>query len=425
MYRVGFGDFFLLTLTTAGTPLHILIDCGVHAGNLGSIGDAVADLAKETNQHLSLVVVTHRHADHISGFATCAKEFADFTVDATWMSWWDDPGSKVAARAQDALSALASQLQLSLSARTDEAGLEAREMAENITGTLGATGGSNAAALDMLRRPGFKHAPTPAYYKAGDTPVLPASLVKAGLSAQILGPPISPDLVSQMSKSSEDYLAALAGSVSDKKIEPFTEQWRVPKVTLPAAALYPFKSVSEIRRQVLANQPEVLEAAAQKADNTINNQSLVILFKIRGKNLLFVGDAQWGNWENFLYGSATPPGAETDILAASKQVLSSLDFYKVGHHGSTNASPIDAVESMRDGLVAMCSTQPGCYGNAKKGTEVPRGPLLDALEKKTRNQLACSDQVTAGKNKANSERPGLAKVFSTTGDLWIDWELAL
>src|SRR5260370_37355998 len=31
MYRVGFGDFFLLTVSTAKGDKHILIDCGVHA----------------------------------------------------------------------------------------------------------------------------------------------------------------------------------------------------------------------------------------------------------------------------------------------------------------------------------------------------------------------------------------------------------
>ena len=36
MFRVGFGDFFLLSLNTADGAKHILIDCGVHARDLGS-----------------------------------------------------------------------------------------------------------------------------------------------------------------------------------------------------------------------------------------------------------------------------------------------------------------------------------------------------------------------------------------------------
>ena len=47
MYRVGFGDFFLLSVPTPKGPKpfrHILIDCGVHAVDLGSIQDAVAQI---------------------------------------------------------------------------------------------------------------------------------------------------------------------------------------------------------------------------------------------------------------------------------------------------------------------------------------------------------------------------------------------
>ena len=47
MYRIGFGDFFLLTVPGNDGPAHILIDCGVHAANIGSIDDCVKDLKKD------------------------------------------------------------------------------------------------------------------------------------------------------------------------------------------------------------------------------------------------------------------------------------------------------------------------------------------------------------------------------------------
>src|SRR5262245_55782369 len=56
MYRIGFGDFFLLTVPTPGGPQHILIDCGVHAGNIGTMDDCVKDLVKETGGKLALVI---------------------------------------------------------------------------------------------------------------------------------------------------------------------------------------------------------------------------------------------------------------------------------------------------------------------------------------------------------------------------------
>src|SRR5271163_922661 len=82
MYRVGFGDFFLLTVPGKNGPAHILIDCGVHAANIGTIEQCVEDMAKETGRNLALVILTHYHADHMSGFATCSGDFAQFSVGA-------------------------------------------------------------------------------------------------------------------------------------------------------------------------------------------------------------------------------------------------------------------------------------------------------------------------------------------------------
>ena len=52
--------------------------------------------------------------------------------------------------------------------------------------------------------------------------------------------------------------------------------------------------------------------------------------------------------------SSRPPASSATEGA---QVLGHLDFYKVGHHGSTNATPIAAVEAMGEDFVSMCSTQ--------------------------------------------------------------------
>jgi hypothetical protein len=133
--------------------------------------------------------------------------------------------------------------------------------------------------------------------------------------------------------------------------------------------------------------------AAKQLDDFLNNQSLVVLFTWNGKSLLFAGDAQAGNWEYWLYDLDTP---STTTLGATptaqgSAILRSLDFYKVGHHGSTNATPIAAVAGMGTGFAAMCSTQADSFGSVQNASEVPRGPLLDALGKKC--ALVRSDQI--------------------------------
>src|SRR5262249_61165310 len=80
MYRVGFGDFFLVTCLNQGAPVHIIVDCGVfkgtsQTGDIGSIEAAVADMVQTTGGHVALIIMTHRHADHIAGFARCAETF--------------------------------------------------------------------------------------------------------------------------------------------------------------------------------------------------------------------------------------------------------------------------------------------------------------------------------------------------------------
>ena len=424
MYRVGFGDFFLLTVPAPSGPKHILIDCGVHAGDLGSIEDAVSDMATETRGNLALLIMTHRHADHISGFATCKDVLSKFNVERIWMSWFENPDDKDASRFQANITAVAIQLASALAARVDPDSLELRNMAENITGPSLGFGGSssNAVALAVLHGSFNGKRPPIDYYKAGDPAKLPQSLIDTGLTAQILGPPIDPTLVSQMNGKNEQYLAGSNESDSAAQRAPFPAAFGSDANHYPEAAFGHYSS-DAIEKSVNSAQPDLVAAKARQADNTLNNQSLIVLFTIAGKTLLFVGDAQWGNWENFLFGGKVGTNGHAGLTDESKKILSSIDFYKVGHHGSANATPIDAVNALREGCVAMCSTQPGCYGKATSGTEVPRLPLLAALDKKTDHQLARSDEIPAN---GKPPTPGLGAVPSVfkvpTGKLFIDYE---
>ena len=391
MYRVGFGDFFLLSLRgTDGTVKHILVDCGVHAANLGTIGTAINQLAEDTGKQLALVIMTHHHADHISGFATGKDDFKDFNVEAVWMPWFEDPKDATATAFQANITAVATHLQLQLAAAGRQND-QYHDMAENITGVLTAAGGSNDVAMATLRG-GFANPVTPTYYKAGDPANLPESLVKIGLTAKILGPP-GPDqldLVAQMDNNTYQYLAGgdTSTDAPPARLNPAYIA-RNGKDAYPPEAFKYFTAANLEKRVGLA-QPDVLAAQAQKADNSINNQSLVVFFTFGGKTMLFAGDAQWGNWDNFLFDGATVDDT-TQLTGTAKAILGNLDFYKVGHHGSRNATPKPAVAGIRNGAVAMCSTQPGAYGSPAKNTEVPQGKLLAALQAKT--HFVRSDQV--------------------------------
>src|SRR2546423_10287239 len=132
MYRVGFGDFFLVTVPTSSSGnQYILIDCGVFkgtsgTGDIGSIVEAVEDMFQTTNGHLALVIMTHRHADHIAGFSK-APRFKDFTASMVWMPYWeqlnDDKDS--AHMLQFDIHSLAQNLAMQFRGRQDPAAKEA------------------------------------------------------------------------------------------------------------------------------------------------------------------------------------------------------------------------------------------------------------------------------------------------------------
>ena len=121
-------------------------------------------------------------------------------------------------------------------------------------------------------------------------------------------------------------------------------------------------------------QSEELLALVRILDSTLNNTSLILLFEIGGQKLLFPGDAQLENWSYALriYG----------------KLLKGVTVYKVGHHGSLNATPKTlwklfehrAPAGTPDRLTTMLSTLSGKHGSVDRGTEVPRKPLLDELE---------------------------------------------
>lgn len=422
MYRVGFGDFFLLTVKRDGDEQHVLVDCGVHAKPTGSIGAAIDQLKADTGGRLALIVMTHRHADHISGFASGREVFKTFTVDAVWMPWFEDPANPAAVSIQAGIVAVAQRLQLALAARNDPADRQYALMAGNILGMDVAGRSSNDIALTVLRG-GFANKPVISYLKAGDEAPLPDALTRVGVTALILGPPIDPKLIKQMDGRNNQYLDELdAGDPgADDGTPLFGGAFDSDGAAYDESATGP-GGVKGIARKVGAAQPDVVRAIAAKADSTLNNQSVVVLFEANGRKLLFAGDAQWGNWQSFLFGGVLGSPGHTALSEDAKRILASIGFYKVGHHGSTNATPIDALDAMRNGVVAMCSTAEDAYGCEKNRSEVPRKPLMEALRAKTGGRLARSDQAPLGDHDDTVVAEPLNGAFDMpTHKLFIDY----
>ena len=80
MYRQGLGDCFLIAIPKSdGTPFYLMIDCGVILGTADAetkMKAVVADIAKTTAGHVDLLLATHEHWDHLSGFVQARELFA-------------------------------------------------------------------------------------------------------------------------------------------------------------------------------------------------------------------------------------------------------------------------------------------------------------------------------------------------------------
>ncbi|RPJ41154.1 MAG: MBL fold metallo-hydrolase, partial [Chloroflexi bacterium] len=131
MYRTGgIGDCFLLSFQDGNGP-HMLIDCGILKGTpdgAEGVRKAIRNVAEVTGGKLDILVVTHEHWDHVSGFLHAREEFEQrLKIGEVWLAWTEDPGNDLAGRlrgqkenAKKAVAAASLRLRGLLGAKGDE-----------------------------------------------------------------------------------------------------------------------------------------------------------------------------------------------------------------------------------------------------------------------------------------------------------------
>jgi hypothetical protein len=141
---------------------------------------------------------------------------------------------------------------------------------------------------------------------------------------------------------------------------------------------------------------------AMQLDKATNNTSLVLAFELvaTGQVLLFVGDAQignWQSWDNLTWDIPANPVDQQKV--ATRDLLQRTVFYKVGHHGSINATRKQGgLELMTSPhLVAAIPTDTE-FSDKQKGWDMPARKIEIALLGKTRGRLLRSDSMGLPKN---------------------------
>jgi hypothetical protein len=141
------------------------------------------------------------------------------------------------------------------------------------------------------------------------------------------------------------------------------------------------EAAEKSRLEYLGSEVEELLAAAAVLERSVNNTSIFFVLEVNGRHLLFVGDSQEGAWRHVL-----------DDPAARRE-LDHLLFYKIGHHGSHNATPRRFVEETLDGQhEAIYAMLPWGSVSAWDDT-IPEPDLITALGEKSARIVRADDLI--------------------------------
>jgi len=215
MYRQeGIGDCFLLSFPKSEGMAHMLIDGGVLKGTedgKARMQAIVRDIAKTTacleppGSHLDVLVVTHEHWDHVSGFLQAENEFKQLSIGEVWLAWTEKTGDALAdqlreqrAKARKTVDAARQKLQISaIPAATTV--LKALNNLSLFDGDLDVAGGnSTAAAMTWVRE---KTGAPVCFLNPGEEPRTIPGI--DGVRAFVLGPPKDTTLLKQSDPSKQ------------------------------------------------------------------------------------------------------------------------------------------------------------------------------------------------------------------------------
>lgn len=462
MYQVGFGDAFLLSfeyddkLDDGRDRRHVLIDFGSTSPPQGPrkldtiaglIRDHTAsdqDIREDTRGEIDVVVVTHRHKDHLSAFSSpaiadmlCKPGYPKLVV----RSWTENPqaardatgaipasiggGKAVAGQSMAFARSLgaANQFAQDLARKLDAADPSSHSLAAEVK-QIAEDQISNADAISQLEK--WAAAGKASYLHYG----LPSGIEEfiPGIGVKVLGPPTAdqhPDVLTQRQTDANEFWMIYSGivnslrphdlgagakpksdgshpspSADDEGIATSGNDRTHPaadETPVPAHPVGPVGPVRWLTDRMARQQLNSLLRIVRTLDGVLNNTSVILLFEVCRSNgeitrLLFPGDAQIENWE---YALKYAPDA-----AANCAALRQTDLYKVGHHGSRNATPHTLYNLWTEPqtkdrpLVAMMSTKPGVHGRSPS-TFVPRKTLVAALDTRTGGRLYSSQILSA------------------------------
>jgi ribonuclease BN (tRNA processing enzyme) len=395
-YHVGFGDCFLLSFQYAAGEKHVLIDFGSTGVPKGvALGKRMMDIALDikarTNGKLDAVVATHRHKDHISGFETKADGKGTGDVirslkpDLVVQPWTEDPDlAPDATGPKDGLGAGTGNQVAALAQMHNVADATLREskatryfsaaVKEQLS-FLGETNINNPSAVKNLKDMAEND-----YVYCGKKTKL--ANILPGVKIDVLGPPTvkqTEKIKRQRSNDPDEFWQLQARAMHMAGTAKAAGQALFPRFVRSRGPTFPIDTRWLIYHAKTTHAAQVLQIV-RMLDTAMNNTSVILTFQVGKTSLLFPGDAQIENWQFAL---------EQDKY---KELLANVDLYKVGHHGSRNATPKSlwgmfknksTQASAAGRLRSLMSTMEHKHGSEVSHTEVPRSTLVSELKRQS------------------------------------------
>lgn len=422
MYPVGeLGDCFLLNFSGKEGKSTVLIDSGSFRNSQKSI-DRMRVIANDIKEQqtageqvkpLDLVVGTHQHNDHLSNFVHSKDIFKAIGMDKVWLSWLDDPKDQHATNIANGERKLKNKLTEISTKLAGISGLKEGQTAERINDILGFYGLDKQldAQPPVIPQQGINNlqqiGKETSYLKPGQVLDLPG-FPKGQVKVYVLGPPTDNNLLFDINPGKgESYEAKLAEAMNiadgfisaltnfteedtaaDESFFPFNWQYKLPVAGSEfLARSYDLKG--EEWRKIDEDWLGQAEQLALYLDSYTNNSSLVLAFELveAQKVLLFVGDAQTGNWLSWKDVKWQQPNISLDHL------LNNTVLYKVGHHCSHNATLPECLEKMtHPDLVAMIPVDVTDANITKvNGWKMPAANLYKRIKELTHGRVLRMD----------------------------------
>jgi beta-lactamase superfamily II metal-dependent hydrolase len=382
LFDVGLGDCVYCRVPKAhkdGRDFHILIDCGT-LSSTDYLAEAIDKLKAllplvDGKRHVDLLVVTHEHKDHMTGFGM--KLWDELSFGAIWMSAamdLDHPESKRAKKLHSfAANAMAEAVRLNLAL-----GPQLMELAAAMA--------LNQEAMKTLRETLPKASKIKPTYVHAKSTKQELALPLAGATLSVLGPERDIDFY-YLGKEGDPSLRRLLGFIDTS----------LPEVSaaVPEASAVPTPANIEPAdfRQLRSRMLSTALAFADLDGKICNNTSVVLLLEWKGKRLLFVGDAEWDG----AYKEGKGNCSWNVMWNLRKEKLNGpLAFLKIGHHGSVNATPWGQTPAASKGeplailnaiLPVASKTKAGAVVSTRRGNyeTIPRTDLLAEIGTRVSN----------------------------------------